>query len=106
MHRVLFEILGKLIYVTYFANSSIESDVDDEQKDLPMTTTTTTNPPQVPEVASTSSITYGPHRKLSRGEEINKFHTNLRWSRKANLSAPLCCCYPRYSKLAVKHLVV
>jgi hypothetical protein len=37
------------------------------------TTTTTTNPPQVPEVASTSSITYGPHRKLSRGEEINKF---------------------------------
>lgn len=60
----------QLIYVIYFANSSI-----DEPKDVPMTTTTTTttNPPQIPEVASTSSITYGPHHKLSRGEEISKF---------------------------------
>jgi hypothetical protein len=57
--------------VTYFANSSIESDVDDEQKDPPMTTPTTTT--QIPEVASTSSITYRPHQKLSRGEDINKF---------------------------------
>ena len=34
--------------------------------------TTRTNPPQIPGVASITSITYEPHRKLSRGEEINK----------------------------------
>ena len=32
-----------------------------------------TKPLQIPTVASSSSLTYGPHRKLSRGEEINKF---------------------------------
>ena len=31
------------------------------------------NPQQIPNVASSSSPTYGPHHKLSRGEEINKF---------------------------------
>ena len=37
---------------------------------MPMTTT---NPPQIPEVASTSSITHGRHHKLRGSEEISNF---------------------------------
>ena len=60
IYRILFKT-GKLIFITYSSSSSSESDgVDDEQ-----------NQPQIPEVASASSIMYGPYRKLSRGEEIN-----------------------------------
>ena len=53
-----------------FSDSSVGSGSDDEQ-DIPAMIPT--SPPQIPEVASSSSPTYGPHRKLSGEEEINKF---------------------------------
>ena len=51
----------ELTSFTYFVSSSKDCSVDDEESDLPMTTN-----PQIPEVTATTSITYGPHQKLSR----------------------------------------
>lgn len=62
--------ISNLLSVSNFSDSSIESGSDDEQD---VSTMIPAGPPQISNVASSSSPTYGPHRKLSRGEEINKF---------------------------------
>ena len=60
--------IGKVVY--FICKMSNVSGSDDEQDVSAMIQA---NPQQIPNVASSSSPTYGPHRKLSRGEEINKF---------------------------------
>ena len=60
-----------MLSVSSFSDSSIESSSDDEQD---VSTMISAGPPQISNVASSSSPTsHRPHRKLSRGEEINKF---------------------------------
>ena len=97
INTILFKT-GELTSVTYFACSTKDCSAD-EESDLP-------NTPQIPEVTGMTSLAYGPHRKLSRGEDINKFEHELEMvNAKANLSVPLHCC-SMYFKLVVKHLVV
>ena len=58
------------IFSDIFANSSIEHGSDDELAVSPIFSTTKLL--HIPTVERSSSLTYRPHRKLSRGEEINK----------------------------------
>ena len=67
-NTILFKT-GELTSVTYFACSTKDCSAD-EESDLP-------NTPQIPEVTGMTSLAYGPHRKLSRGEDINKFEHEL-----------------------------